>query len=92
MDPILADEDIELLSCAMSHICVDDNELTDPYFTPEEWDSALRKRKENDSLLKERLLREDFSIEERRKWVEKMEKEENILCNCIAHSDDKYRN
>ena len=74
----------------MSHICVDDDKLTDPYFTPEEWDSVLQKQKQNLSIAKELLLREDISVEERREWVEK--EENSILCNCIVHShDDKYR-
>lgn len=58
-DPVLTKRDVTLLSCAMSHILIDKDKLTDPYFTHEEWSKVLKNREKDFDALKKLLCQED---------------------------------
>ena len=86
-EPVLTERDVSLLTCAMSHILIEEDHLTDPYFTEDEWKEVV-KRRTRDLDDAKHLLCEDIPIEDRRGFVAQ-KNSELPLCNCMVHVDDE---
>ena len=42
---VLSEREINTIACAMNHIFIDEEGLSDPYFTKEEWSRVQRRHK-----------------------------------------------
>ena len=77
----------------MNHIFIDDEGLTDPYFTREEW-SKVQKTHENHFGKAKGLIKkgsEGFSLpEECKECLYDMEAAAFPLCACFAHAAGKF--
>ena len=63
-EPVLSEETAAIMSSALNHIMIQEEDLNDPFFTPEEWEKVQRNRKVLlDALLKERCYSQQYSIE-----------------------------
>lgn len=100
-DPVLSEKTAAIISSALNHIMIKEEDLNDPFFTPEEWEKVQRNRKVLlDALLKERCDSQQYSVES----VEGVEGgeggEQNVddiiqkymetcQCECAAHNDEE---
>ena len=57
-----------VLTCAISHVLIEEDHLTDPYFTEDEWKKVVKKRTRDLDNAKH-LLCKDIPIEDGRGWV-----------------------
>lgn len=102
-EPILNEEHAQLICCDLSHFQVEEDGLTDPYFTKEEWHKVVCQRKSIMSaqtvLLKDFIgkvalntpIKESDFMEKAQVCVDTAETTMTTpLCNCIAHQDGQY--
>ena len=87
LEDVLPTSDALLLTCALEHRRIEDSNLTDPYFTEEEWQRVLKTRTqlldEADDMLGDVV---PTSKEKASDWVQR--KRSIPLCNCQVHQCD----
>lgn len=80
----------EAMSCALSHRVIDEEDLTDPHFTEEEWEKVSTSRlniiKKAESLLFGRNDCEDYDTVVSN-WKEEVLEIKRPMCQCIAHRE-----
>ena len=87
---VLSEREINTIACAMNHIFIDEEGLSDPYFTKEEW-SRVQRRRKNVLDKGKKISTSTSDFEEVHRWASKID-EVPLLCECIAHccDDDLY--
>lgn len=80
----------EAMSCALSHKVIDEEGLTDPYFTEQEWEKVSKSRlaliEEAEKLFCADFA--DFESETITNWKQKAIEIKKPVCQCFAHRDN----
>ena len=89
---VLSGEELEMLSCAMNNVFIEEEGLTDPYFTKNEWNKVQQERMRYLKQAKDLIEKTSQGLapqQECKDWLSVSE-EQAPLCCCIAHSTEEF--